>query len=51
MDELKSDYPVDVVSFVTDEIKLMLAFALKDPESPPQACSILYEPYKASVTP
>ncbi|KAH7703258.1 hypothetical protein AAVH_29572 [Aphelenchoides avenae] len=47
LDELKADYPADVVTFVADSMKLMLTFALKDPKSPPEACSILYEPYKA----
>ncbi|KAH7704554.1 hypothetical protein AAVH_28253, partial [Aphelenchoides avenae] len=47
LDELKADYPTDVVTFVADAMKLFLTFALKDPESPPEACFILYEPYNA----
>lgn len=46
LDELKAAYPKDVVTVVADGTKLLLTFALKDPQSPPKACSILYEPYK-----
>lgn len=47
LDELKADYPKDVVTVVADGTKLLLTFAFKDPQSPPKVCSILYEPYKA----
>lgn len=47
LDELKADYPADVVTFVADAMKLMLALSLMETQSPPEACSILYEPYKA----
>lgn len=46
LDELKADYPKDVVTFVAGVMKLSLAFSLMDPASPPEACDILCEPYK-----
>lgn len=47
MDQLKADYPADVVTYVADAMKRMLALSLKEPKSPPEACDILYEPYQA----
>lgn len=47
LDELKADYPEDVVTAVADMSKLWQVYYLKDHKSPPEACSFLYEPYKA----
>lgn len=48
LDELKEQYPEDVVIAATAEWKLILAFALEDPKTQYRpACSALFEPYKA----
>lgn len=47
LDEMKDQYPADVVTVVGDEWKLNLAFLLKDPASVnTSACSVLFEPYR-----
>ncbi|KAH7715206.1 hypothetical protein AAVH_17427 [Aphelenchoides avenae] len=47
LDELKADYPEDVVTAVADWRKAYSTWFLKDHKSPPEACSFLFEPYEA----
>ncbi|KAH7722892.1 hypothetical protein AAVH_09547 [Aphelenchoides avenae] len=47
LDELSGDYPKDVVTVAVDATRLFVTFFLNDPKSSPEACSVLYEPYKA----
>lgn len=47
LDELKTDYPKDVVTAVADMKKGYSTWFVKNQKSPPDACSFLYEPYKA----
>lgn len=48
LDELKEQYPADVLATATDEWRLILAFALKNPKSFNRPTwSALFEPYKA----
>lgn len=47
LDDVKADYATDVVTLVSDMTKLAWTLPLEDPESAPESCSILFEPYEA----
>lgn len=50
VDDLKDEYPADVVTTVADEWKMLLAFFLNDPKSLDRpACAALSEPYRLGL--